>query len=158
MQKAVLLIVAATGLSCSSGKQAETSNDATRGAARPWSLGDLPAPDLPDAVVRELAGVSEYRLSFEHDSERWVLSDVERTNAQLNNTEITFLFTRVPIGAGDRGLANLRHLLSRLPRGTKVLADHCLTCQTNRWSERIREISRESEASNGVGIVCDGAF
>ncbi len=123
-----------------------------------WSIEDLPSPNVPDDTAAKLVGESRFRLSFQHNPSEWTLADVEKTNAQLNRTDITLVLNGVPIGEGNQGLANLRHLLSMLPRGTTVPADHCLTCQANRWSERIQEVGKASAASNGVTVTCDGAF
>jgi len=150
VKNAVLLVAAVMGAGCSS-----FVHDASR---RPWSIEGFPSPNLPEAIVEKLVSAPKHGLSFEYNPRDWTFSDVEKTNDQLNSTEISFLFNRVPIGVGDQGLANLRLVLSRLPRETPVLTVHCLDCQTNRWSERIRRIEEELRASNGVRVRCDGAF
>jgi hypothetical protein len=138
-------------------KQDIALHDARPETETTWSIAELPSPNVPDDIVTKLVGESKFRLSFRRNPSEWTLADVEKTNAQLNRTDISFVLNGVPIGKGNQGLANLRHLLSKLPRGTTVLTDHCLSSQANRWSERIREVEK-AVASNGVKVMCDGAF
>jgi len=127
---------------------------------RPWSLADLPKADLSDEAIQAIlskAPAESYHLSFDTSDSDWTFSEEEETNQRLNQTEVRFLFNRIPLGTGDQGLANLRKLAAMMPRGTYITATHCLAGYKNRWSERIRKIGEESKASSGVMIVCDGA-
>ena len=161
MKKAILLIVAVIVTGCSTSEQAVNLHNANPKVVRAWSIEDLPPPNLSDEAVGKLINASathRYRLYFKRNPGDWTFTDEKKTDAQLNRTEITFLFHHVPIGVGDQGLANLRRLVSILPRAAVVYADHCLTCQTNRWSKKIRKIGDESRASKGAEVQCDGAF
>jgi len=138
----------------------DTGADNPAASPRPWSLADLPKADLSDEAIRSLlskAPAERYHLSFDTSDSDWTFSEEEETNQRLNQTEVRFLFNRIPLGTGDQGLANLRKLAAMMPRGTYITATHCLAGYKNRWSERIRKIGEESKASSGVMIVCDGA-
>lgn len=157
------LLLGACG--CSANRVQAELGDA--GAAKPaasprsWSLADLPKADLSDEAIRSLlskAPAEPYHLSLDTSDGGWELSEVEHTNRRLNQMEVRFLLNRVPLGTGDQGLANLRKLAAMMPRGTFISAYHCLSCQKNRWSERIHKIGEESMASSGVTITCDGRF
>jgi hypothetical protein len=155
------LLLGACG--CSANRVQAELGDA--GAAKPaasprsWSLADLPKADLSDEAIRAIlskAPEGDHHLSLDTSDSDWTFSEEEQTNRRLNQMEVRFLLNRIPLGTGDQGLANLRKLAAMLPRGTYITADHPLTCQTNRWSERIRKIGEESMASSGVTIQCDG--
>jgi hypothetical protein len=125
-----------------------------------WSLADLPSANLSEATIRSILAKAEaghYRLDFDSSDGAWSLADEEATARRMSQVEIRFLFNGAALGTGDQGLANLRKLLTALPRGTHILADHSLICQKNRWSERVLKIREESAAQSGVTISCDGA-
>jgi hypothetical protein len=123
-----------------------------------WSVKELPEPNISEEKAKAFVGTEGYHLSFKYDAKSWSFTKKEETNAQLNNTEIAFLFNRIDIGAGDQGLANLRFIMSFLPESTCITTAHCLGCQKNKWSEKIDIISDESEKLKKTKIMCDGGF
>jgi len=138
----------------------DTGADNPAASPRSWSLADLPKADLSDEAIQAIlskAPEGHHHLSFDTSDSDWTFPEEDETNRRLNQTEVRFLFNRIPLGTGDQGLANLRKLAAMLPRGTYITATHCLACYKNRWSERIRKIGEESMVSSGVSIVCDGA-
>ena len=158
MRLAIPPILCVVVLGCSQGPRTKPSAPPSPEGEQPARDEQLPPPTLSDETLRKTFAASpRYRLSFTKNSE-WSLADVEKTDARLNGTDVSFTFNDIPLGSGTMGLANLRRLLFLLPRGSVVMADHCLTCQENRWSKRIRTISKEGKAKNDVTVECDGAF
>jgi len=155
--KAVLAAVAALLAGCSAPERTLSRNEDSV-VERPWSLKDLPSPKIPDETLTRLTTAKAHHLSFERNSQDWDLADIRKTDAQMNRTDVVFVLNGVAIGKGNQGLANLRHLLLKLPAGTVVRTDHCLGCQKNRWSRRIKRIQEESWAATKVRVECDGAF
>ena len=80
------------------------------------------------------------------------------TTSRLNKTEITFVLDGVRIGKGDTGLADLKALISLMPPGTLVSAEHHLACGKNRWSEKIGALRKWARERCEIDIRCDGAF
>jgi hypothetical protein len=137
--------------------------EATKAAdiARPWSLMDLPSANLPDKTIQSVLAELQKEpghLTLDTRGGNWSLSEVEETDRRMNREEVGFLLNQVPLGAGDQGLANFRKIVSLTPPKTRIMTDHCLSCQKNRWSEKVHMLSQEREALGGNPIHCDGAF
>ncbi len=160
-------------LGCGQKSQNPIRDRAARLPDEPVPPAELPTPKTPATpAARQRAATTllserdrnailsrtRHRLTFEKTGPVWTLSNVAKTTSRLNDTEISFVLDRVPIGKGDSGLANLKKLIHLLPPSTVITAEHHLACGENRWSEKIRTLRKWAGEHYKIDIRCDGAF
>jgi hypothetical protein len=100
----------------------------------------------------------DHHLGFQNNDTSWWQLTREETNSRMEKTDIFIVLDGIVLEKGDAGLENLAIILNLLPPGTTILANHHLICEENRWSKKIRALSKKYEEKRNVSIHCNGAF